>query len=332
MKVLLISNFQKGIGGIDAQVKLLHAFLNKEKGMIANIFSTKGNPLIRILKLIKLSCIVPRYDVLHIHACSYWGMLPAVMGVVAGKFWKKRIVITYHGGEAAVFFAKHTNFVKRWLSRADKVVVLSEFLKDIFNQYDILCEVVPNIVVLQSQQKRQHTINPKFISIRHLEPLYDIPCVLKAYRQVLKHYPHATLDILGQGSMRGQLEQYVIDNHLTGVRFLGQVSNMQVYEYLNNADILLSAAKADNMPVSLLEAMNAELLVIASRVGGVPYMIQDGKNGLLFEGTNSQDLADKMLWALAHPEKVEEMRIFAQVNVQKYTWENIKDKILKLYE
>lgn len=332
MKVLLISNYQKGIGGIDAQVKLLHTFLNKEKGISADIFSTKGNPLIRILKWINLLCIVPQYDVLHIHACSYWGMIPVVMGVIAGNFWHKHIVITYHGGEAADFFANHINFVKRWLSRADKVVVLSGFLKDIFNQYDIPCEIVPNIVVLQIRPKREDVIAPKFISIRHLEPLYDIPCVLKAYKQVLEYHPDATLDVLGQGSMREQLEQYVIDNHLTGVRFLGQVSNSQIYESLNNADILLSAAKADNMPVSLLEAMNAEVLVIASRVGGVPYMINEGKNGLLFESSNSQDLAAKMLWALAHPKEIEEIRISAQVEAKKYTWDNVKEKILKLYE
>lgn len=332
MKVLLISNYQKGIGGIDAQVKLLHTFLNKEKGISADIFSTKGNPLIRILKWINLLCIVPQYDVLHIHACSYWGMIPVVMGVMAGKFWRKHIVITYHGGEAATFFANHISFVKRWLLRADKVVVLSGFLKDVFNQYDIPCEIVPNIVELQSHPKREYVIAPKFISVRHLEPLYDIPCVLKAYKQVLEYHPDATLDVLGQGSMREQLEQYVIENHLTGVRFLGQVSNSQIYEYLNNADILLSAAKADNMPVSLLEAMNANLLVIASRVGGVPYMINEGKNGLLFESSNSQDLAAKMLWALAHPKEIEEIRISAQVEAKKYTWDNVKEKILKLYE
>lgn len=359
MKLLLISNYQYGIGGINAQVDLLHTYLNQEDGIKADIFSTKGNPLRRCLTFFLLLCKARRYDVLHIHACSYWGMVPAVMGVIAGKIWKNRIVITYHGGGAEEYFSKHIRFVKRWLNRADKIIVLSGFLKDIFDRYDIPCMVIPNIVVLQPQQSRERDIAPHFISIRHLEPLYNIPCILQAYEQVLKHYPDATLDILGKGSLREELEQYVAKNHLLGVRFLGQVSNKQIYEYLANASIMLSAAKADNMPVSLLEAMNAGLLVISSRVGGMPYMIEEldramgngqwaidketnrqspianrpkRPTGLLFESDNSDELAKKMLWALEHPVEVKTIITNAQAEVQKYSWNNVKQQLMKVYE
>lgn len=360
MKILLISNYQHGIGGINAQVDLLHTYLNQEEGIKADIFSTKGNPLRRCIAFFQLLCKARRYDVLHIHACSYWGMVPAVFGVIAGKLWRKRIVITYHGGEAAEYFAKHVGFVKRWLGRADQVIVLSGFLKEIFDQYDIPCMVIPNIVVLQPQQKRTCDIAPKFISIRHLEPLYNIPCILQAYEQVLKHYPEATLDILGRGSQREELEAYVEEHQLTGVTFVGQVPNQQIYDYLTKADIMLSAPKIDNMPVSLLEAMNAGLLVISSRVGGVPYMINDGlgfsgvensaaettassliasspyrpnkATGLLFESDNADELAEKMIWALEHPEEVKQIIAQAQKEVQKYAWENVKQQLMKVYE
>lgn len=364
MKILLLSNYQRGVGGINAQVDLLHTYLNQEKGITADIFSTKGNPLKRVWQMIKLIYCARKYDVLHIHACSYWGMVPAVMGVVAGKLWHKRIIITYHGGGAEEYFAKHIRFVKRWLNRTDKVVVLSGFLKDIFDRYAIPCEVIPNIVVLQPQKQRECNIAPRFISIRHLEPLYNIPCILQAYEQVLKAYPNATLDILGKGSMREQLEQYVVDNKLTGVQFIGQVPNQQIYQYLDKADIMLSASRADNMPVSLLEAMNVGLLVISSRVGGVPYMINEVRGdrlevkgnekqdstilhnrlialspdslktatGLLFESDNADELAEKMRWALEHPEEVKQMISQAQADVQKYSWDNIKPQLMKLYE
>ena len=111
-----------------------------------------------------------------------------------------------------------------------------------------------------------------------------------------------------------------------------KVSNQQIYEYLANADIMLSAAKVDNMPVSLLEAMNAGLLVIAGKVGGVPYMIEDGKTGLLFKSGDSADLANKILWALANTEKTQAIVNNAQIEVKKYVWENIKEKLIKIYE
>ena len=377
MKIFLISNYKKGIGGINAQVDLLHTYLNHEDGIKADIFSTKGNPIRRCIAFLKLLCQARRYDILHIHACSYWGMVPAVMGILAGKLWRKRIVITYHGGEAAEYFAKYAAFVRRWLGRADEVIVLSGFLKEIFDHYDIPCVVIPNIVVLQPQIERTHDIAPRFISIRHLEPLYNIPCILRAYEQVLKVYPNATLDILGQGSQREELEAYVQELRLTGVTFVGQVPNQQIYDYLAKADIMPSAPKIDNMPVSLLEAMNAGLLVISSRVGGVPYMINEVKGideckvesvkckgtenskadtnastpytlhptptaqsphrpnkptGLLFESDNSDELAEKMIWALEHPEEVKQIIAQAQIDVQKYAWENVKQQLMKIYE
>ena len=331
-KILLISNYQPGIGGINAQVDLLHRFINQEDGWHADIFSTKGNPLRRCIAFLRLLCKACHYDVLHIHACSYWGMVPAVFGIVAGKLWRKRTIITYHGGEAREYFAKHAAFVRKWLGRADEVVVLSGFLKEIFDQHQISSVVIPNIVVLRPQTERTTSIAPKFISIRHLEPLYNIPCVLQAYEQVLKHYPEATLDILGQGSMRADLEAYVQEHKLTGVTFVGQVPNEKIYDYLTTADIMLSAAKADNMPVSLLEAMNAGLLVISSRVGGVPYMIEDGETGLLFESGNANELADKMKWALENPEVIDNMIMTAQKEVQKYSWDKVKLQLLKIYE
>ena len=390
MKTLLISNYQHGIGGINAQVDLLYTYLNQEEGIQADIFSTKGNPLRRCIAFFLLLCKARRYDVLHIHACSYWGMVPAVMGVIAGKLWRKRIIITYHGGGAEEFFVKHVAFVRRWLGRANQVVVLSGFLKEIFDQYQIPCVVIPNVVVLCPQTERTTTIAPKFISIRHLEPLYNIPCILQAYEQVLKVYPNATLDILGRGSQREELEIYVQEHRLSGVNFVGQVPNQQIYDYLAKADIMLSAPKIDNMPVSLLEAMNAGLLVISSRVGGVPYMINEVKGerlkvkgideckvdsvkckgeengkadtpastpytvhptptessrlnasspyrpnkatGLLFESDNADELAQKMLWALEHPVEVKQIIVQAQVDVQKYAWENIKKELFKIYK
>ena len=222
--------------------------------------------------------------------------------------------------------------MRRWLGRADEVIVLSGFLKEIFDQHQIPCVVIPNIVVLRPQTERTTTIALKFISIRHLEPLYNIPCVLQAYEQVLKQYPEASLDILGQGSMRAALEAYVQQHKLTGVTFVGQVPNDKIYDYFANASIMLSAPKIDNMPVSILEAMNAGLLVISSRVGGVPYMIDDGKTGLLFESENSNDLADKMLWALEHSKETDNMICAAQKEVQKYSWENVKLQLFKIYE
>lgn len=334
-RILYISNYKKGLGGINAQVDLLHVCVINE-GYLADIFSTKGNPFKRIGQFFQLLSAVRRYDVLHIHGCSDWGMLPVVYGIIAGKIWRKRIIVTYHGGGAENYFANHSTFAQRWLRRADKVIVLSGYLKKIFDEYDIPCVVIPNIVLLREDvYLPKKKIAPKMISIRHLTSLYRIGLIIKAYELALRKYPAATLDILGQGDQREALEQYVCEHHLAGVRFIGQVPNEQIYDYLKANDIMLSAPKIDNMPVSLLEAMNAGVLVISSNVGGVPYMIEHGRTGLLFDGLEDEGvrgLEKQMLWALEHQEESLRMIEAAHIEVQKYTWSEVRKQLIPLYE
>ena len=342
-RILYISNYKKGLGGINAQVDLLHACVINE-GYIADIFSTKGNPFERIGQFFQLLSAVRKYDVLHIHGCSDWGMLPVVYGVIAGKIWRKRIIVTYHGGGAGDYFERHGAFASRWLCRADKVIVLSGYLKKIFDEYDIPCVVIPNIVPLREDiYQPKQGIAPKFISIRHLTSLYQIDIIIRAYAQVLEKYPDATLDILGQGDKREALEALVRGLEKEGVselgrkvRFVGQVPNEQIYDYLRANDIMLSAPKIDNMPVSLLEAMNAGVLVISSNVGGVPYMIEHDRTGLLSDSSQNSDVSDQMaeqmLWALEHQKESIRMIEAAHREVKKYSWKEFKKQLIPLYE
>lgn len=94
---------------------------------------------------------------------------------------------------------------------------------------------------------------------------------------------------------------------------------------------MLSAPTIDNMPVSLMEAMNAGVLVISSNVGGVPYMIEHRKAGLLFDG-DADALAEQILWALEHQKESVTMIESAHEDVKQYTWNNIRKQLLPLYE
>ena len=119
------------------------------------------------------------------------------------------------------------------------------------------------------------------------------------------------------------------------MRFVGQVPNEQIYDFLQKNDILLSAPKVDNMPVSIMEAMNAGLLAISSRVGGVPFIIEHRKSGLLFDGSKDEGvkgLTNEILWALEHQKDSLLMIEKAHQDVQKYSWENVRKQILPLYE
>lgn len=331
MKILLICNYKPGVGGISGQVEILQRKL-REDGHIAEIFSSKGSYLHRFRLFCRLHRIAHDYDVLHIHCCSHWGFLPAMVGVTVGKKLGKRIVLTYHGGGGEKFFDKHPKLVSHYLTRTDANIVLSGFLASIFDKHHFPYSVIPNIIELDDTNYRQRdTLKPNYICTRAHEPLYNIPCILQAFQKVQAKHPEATLTLVGDGSEHESLINMSEKLGLHNITFTGRVNNKDIYTHLDKADIMLSAPTVDNMPVSILEGMNAGLLVISSNVGGVPYMIKNGQTGLLFENNNSDTLVAKMLWAIENQPITRNITIQAHKDVARYRWENIKDQLYTVY-
>lgn len=331
MQVLLICNYKPGVGGISGQVEILQRKL-REEGHTADIFSTKGSSLWRLGLFCRLLRVAKSYDVLHIHCCSGWGFLPAVVGVTIGRHLGKRVVLTYHGGGGEKFFAKHTCLVKHYLLRTDANIVLSGFLANIFDKHHLPYTIIPNIIELDESHYRQRDVlKPHFICTRAHEPLYNIPCILRAFGKVQSVLSEATLTLVGDGSEHEKLIQLSQDLNLKNITFTGRVDNSAIYKYLDQADFMLSAPTVDNMPVSILEGMNAGLLVISSNVGGVPYMVEDGKTGYLFPSDDSDTLADLMLQAVQHPEESLSIIHNAHQAVNAYRWENIKKQLYTIY-
>lgn len=331
MRILQIANYKPGSGGISVQVDKIHACMDVE-GVDNSIFSTKGSLWYRVKAFLKLFRIGRGFDVFHIHTCSGGGFVSAVMGILVGRVLKKRIVLTYHGGDGRRFFEKHTHFVRWFLCRTDANIALSGFIGGVFDDFGIPHVVIPNIIELDASRfKVREEIRPNYISIRTLSPVYNIECVLDAFEMVKKQIPEATLTIVGDGPSRAKLEKKVADMGLLDVSFIGRVDNSEIYHYLDQADIMVSSPVIDNMPVSVLEGMNAGLLVISSNVGGIPYMIDDGVNGLLFESDNHEMLAEKMIEAAENSEQSKEMIWNARKRVNDYSWENIKDRLFEIY-
>ena len=216
--------------------------------------------------------------------------------------------------------------------RTDANIVLSGFLAKVIDNHHLPYTVIPNIIELNESHYRERTsIQPNFICVRAHEPLYNIPCILRAFQKVLTELPEATLTLVGDGSQHEALITMVKEMGLKNVSFIGRVDNSEIYQYLDQADIFLSAPKVDNMPVSVLEAMNAGLLVISSKVGGVPYMIEHNKTGYLFQSDDSNALARLMIQAVQQSSENRTIIRHAHQIVNDYRWESIRKKLYSTY-
>ncbi len=332
MKILFVTKYIESAGGISGQVRLLRECLIKE-GHVADVFSTDGSVVKRLGMFSQLMRKARGYDVLHIHCCSYVGFFSAILGVTVARRLGKRCVCTYHGGGAESFFNRYTWLVKRYLNRTDANIVLSGFLAQVFDKYGIKYHIIPNILEADdSHYRKRTTVSPRFISVRTLQPLYNVQCIIRAFAIVKEKIHDAILYILSDGPERNKLEALVRELNLSDVQFIGRVPNTDVYDFLDKADVFVSMPTIDNQPMSVLEAFKCGLLVISSRVGGVPYMIDECENGLMVESNNHVELAEKMIWCINHQNESVRMMQEGYRSLEKYQWKTIKEKLFNIYK
>ena len=124
-----------------------------------------------------------------------------------------------------------------------------------------------------------------------------------------------TLDVIGQG-----IEEQWLDD-IDGVRMLGRKSSDEIYQAMSHAAyLLMPSIWYENFPRVLVEAFGCGLPVIASRLGAMAELVEDGVTGLLVEPGDAVDLAHKIAWADANPKVMREMGRTARLRYeQKYT-------------
>ena len=105
----------------------------------------------------------------------------------------------------------------------------------------------------------------------------------------MRHCLHEQLTIIGDGPERATLEQSA--SQLSNVRFLGRLPHARVQEYLAQARVLALASHYEGQPNVLMEAMSLGVPIVATRVGGVPDLIEDRETGVLTEPGDSLAIA-----------------------------------------
>jgi glycosyltransferase involved in cell wall biosynthesis len=129
--------------------------------------------------------------------------------------------------------------------------------------------------------------------------------------EALDLFPGARIDVIGSGP-----EERRIAGH-PNLRILGRVGPAEVQERMRGAAYLVLPSLAyEAMPRPLVEAFANALPVIASRIGRLGEIVEPGRNGLLFEPGSARDLARRLAWAEAFPEKMRHMGECAKADYQ----------------
>ncbi len=262
----------------------------------------------------------------------FWVTLPVL---VLLKLKKKRIILSARGGDAGRFFARWKLIVKPILKIPKIVTVPSSFLQKAFSEHlQMPTVLVPNIADIdQFHFRKREQLHPKFIVTRHLEPIYNIAGVVHAFSIISRSIPESILTIVGDGSQKEELKQLVHSLGLScKVVFQGRVLHEQLPSLYNAHDILINASNVDNMPGAILEAFACGLPVVSTRAGGIPYLVEHEKTGLLVELNDHEALAASAIRLLGSALFAQSIAQNAFLYVQGFSWSKIKEILVPILD
>jgi glycosyltransferase involved in cell wall biosynthesis len=271
---------------------------------------------------------------LHVMANSGWAWhLFAAPAIWIGRARKKPVVVNYRGGGAERFLQRQFILARPTLKRASSIAVPSSFLQEVFGKRGFSTHIVPNIIDLSRFPPRD-TVNldAHILVARNLEDLYDIPTAIRAFGRIRERFADARLTIAGSGSRRAALERLCVELGIAdAVTFTGELDNERMGELYRSGALLLNPSLADNMPISLLEAMACGLPIVSTNVGGIPYMVRDEVTALLVPPKDPEAMARAALRVLSDATCARRLCAAAWTDVQQYTWQEVRKRLFQVY-
>jgi glycosyltransferase involved in cell wall biosynthesis len=280
----------------------------------------------------RLAFEAPKHDILHIFSAGLSSYtLWTVPALMLGRLYGKKIILNYRDGQAEQHITEWRS-ARPTLKLADRIVTPSGFLVDVFAKHGIQAQSIFNIIeTSRFRYRKRRKLRPVFMTNRILEPLYNVDCILRAFAIIQGRYPQATLTIAHDGCCRPALEKLAQELQLRNTTFVGRVPHSKVPELYDSADIYLTSPNIDCMPGSLLECLASGLPIVATKAGGIPYIVKDRETALLVNLNDHEALAARSLELLEDEKLVEQITDRGLEEVKRYHWAPVRDQWFQLY-
>ena len=256
-------------------------------------------------------------DVVEAHFVPSYGLLGALAG-------RRPLVVHAWGSDLlrsparSLFHRLRAQFV---LSRADLVVVDARVLADAAARLGVAAErlaVVPWGADLSLFPLAGFVAPPHVVSVRQLDALHDVACLVEALPAVRARVPRLAVTIAGDGPERRRLEKRVRALGLGDlVRFTGHVPHAGLPALLASAAVFVSCARSDSTSISLLEAMARGATPVVADLPGNREWVGHGVEGFLYPPGDRKALAEALVRALNDPAFRAGARLRARARVEK---------------
>ena len=242
-------------------------------------------------------------------------------------------------------------FENSMLERSNRIIAVSEYTKqELLKYYELdkaKIRVIHNGVdtskfkpaIDKVKAKEALGFNTKDIAILSVGRLYarkGLFTLIESMASVAKKFKNAKLIVSGKGLSNEKKKLLMHADKLQvkdNIIFTGYFPDRKLPMLYQAADIFAFSTFYENLPFALLEALSSGLPVVTTNVGGIPEIIENGKNGYLVEPFNSQILADRLQHLLENPQCAAEFSFEARKIIEeRFDWRIIVKKVLDVYQ
>jgi glycosyltransferase involved in cell wall biosynthesis len=226
------------------------------------------------------------YSVAHVDVYSGYGFNWAEIVCLLLRAAGKPYALTLRGGDLPAFGRRWPGRVRRLLRSAAIVTTPSRYLLEQMQVHRADLRLLPNPLGLDRYPfARRSAPGPRLVWLRAFHRLYNPALAPRVLARLAREFPDARLTMVGPDKGDGSLQATQTAAAELGVSdritFVGGVAKEDVPRRMADGDVFLCTSDIDNTPVSVLEAMACGLCVVATNVGGLPYLLADGTDALL---------------------------------------------------
>jgi glycosyltransferase involved in cell wall biosynthesis len=316
-----------------------------DSGTMANLreswVARLGLPFLLAAFWLRAGALARASDVLHAH----W--IPA--GLVALTSWARRpTVVTVWGSDVALLrMPLLGRIARRILRRAASLIAVSgamarelvalglpaDRVSVVLTAIDPLERPASSRAELRTKLGLPHE-RPLALFLGRLSPVKGPDVLIEAVKLVRERVPRAVFVLTGEGQLRAPLDAAVHEHHLQEhVLFAGAVPRERVGEYLAACDLLVLPSRSEGLPHAVLEAMAFSLPVVASAVGGVPEVVENGLSGVLVPPEDPPALAGGLERLMGDLELCERFGAAGRAAFERreHTWDRVARDLDALY-
>ncbi|MEW6417137.1 MAG: glycosyltransferase family 4 protein [Nitrospirota bacterium] len=330
MRMIYSFEAKKKIGALIQKTKPDVAHLHNIYGRLTPsiLYALKKNNIPAVMTLHDYKLICPAYDMTSngkpCEGCKGGRFYNAFLRKCVKKSYLASLV---YAAESSVH-----SLLRTYVKNISYFIAPSLFLKNKMIEFGIpekKIEYIPNFINIDVS----HSLNEGDDYFLYIGKLLQVKGVFALLRAV-KDIAEAHLYIAGDGNLRGELEDYVKENKMNNIQFLGHLSSKEIFKVLNMAKfVILPSECYENASLAVLEAFAHSKPVIGANIGGIPEMVIEGETGLLFEPGNHIQLREKIEALLSLPDKIVEMGRKARQKVEKeYNAELHYQRLMEVYE